>query len=84
MGSTGLEIFGQFVIDVGQGVLLFFEFENFPVSLLHMSSPDLVGVFCIFEAFGKVVVLHHFRLDTLLGVQTLSFEFLIQQIDLGH
>ncbi len=71
MLAAELDIVSNCTVDVIEFFVLFFEVVDLLIALVHLAHSHSMGVLCLVEDFGKVVVPHNFSLGGFVVMQGL-------------
>lgn len=68
MLAAKLDIISNSTVDVIEFFVLFFEVIDLLIALVHLAHSHSMGVLCLVEDFGEVVVSHNFSLGSFVVV----------------
>ena len=68
MLAAELDIVSNSTIDVIEFLVLFFEVIHLLIALVHLANSHSMGVLCLVENFGEIVVSHNFSLGCFMVV----------------
>lgn len=71
MLTAELDVISNGAIDIIEFFVLFFEVIDLLIALVHLAHSHSMGVLCLVEDFGEIIVSHNFCLGSLMIMQGL-------------